>query len=135
MIEITGRTVVGSGKVRGPALVSPEPICFLGGVDVKTGNITEQGHPIYGECIKDTVFIFPTGKGSTGGAYLIYETIYNGNGPVCMINKNVEQVTAAGCVMGDLPLIDRPDQDPIALIKTGDMVEVDLDTGKITVNN
>jgi predicted aconitase with swiveling domain len=31
-----GRKVVG-GKARGAALVTDEPICFLGGVDVNTG--------------------------------------------------------------------------------------------------
>ena len=60
---ITGRVVTGKGKgiLCGTALVTTEPICFLGGVDVKTGNITEQGHPLYGACIKDTILVFPTG--------------------------------------------------------------------------
>jgi len=132
-MRITGRTVIGQGKVKGPALVTTEPICFLGGVDVKTGNITEKGHPLYGKRIKDVVLVFPTGKGSTGGSYLIYDTVCNGNGPLCMINLNIEQVTVVGCIMGDIPLMDRPDKDATREIKTGDTVEVDLDSGVITV--
>ena len=50
-----------------------------------------------------------------------------------MINHNVEQVTAVGCIMGEIPLIDRPDKDPTVLIKSGDSVEVDLDNGIIRV--
>lgn len=131
---VKGRVVVGKGKgvVSGPALVTTEPICFLGGVDITTGNITEQGHPLYGRCIKDTVLVFPTGKGSTGGAYLIYDTIMNGNGPKCMLNLQVEQVTAIGCIMGELPLVDQPEEDITRLIRTGDQVSVDLDQGTIT---
>ena len=131
--QVKGRIVLGKGKgvITGTALVTTEPICFLGGVDVKTGNIPEQGHPLYGKCIKDTILVFPTGKGSTGGSYLIYDTIMNGNGPKCMLNLAVEQVTAIGCIMGEMPLIDRPEQDITQLIHTGDQVSVNFDTGII----
>lgn len=131
---IKGRVVLGKGKgvITGTALVSAEPICFLGGVDVKTGYITEKGHPLFGQCIKDTILVFPTGKGSTGGSYLIYDTIMNGNGPKCMLNLQVEQVTAIGCIMGEMPLIDRPEQDITQLLHTGDTVSVDFDQGTIT---
>lgn len=131
---LKGRVVIGQDKgvITGKALVTTEPICFLGGVDVHTGNITEQGHPLYGECIKDTILVFPTGKGSTGGSYLIYDTIMNGNGPKCMLNLEVEQVTAIGCIMGEMPLIDQPEQDITRMLKTGDEVSVDFSTGAIT---
>ena len=131
---VKGRVVIGENKgvISGKALVTTEPICFLGGVDVRTGNITEQGHPLYGQCIKDTILVFPTGKGSTGGSYLIYDTIMNGNGPKCMLNLEIEQVTAIGCIMGEMPVIDKPEQDITRLIQTGDEVSVDFNTGSIT---
>ena len=102
---VKGRVVIGkgSGVITGTALVTTEPICFLGGVDVHTGNITEQGHPLYGACMKDTILVFPTGKGSTGGSYLIYDTIMNGNGPRCMLNLAVEQVTATAASWAKCP--------------------------------
>lgn len=135
MLKINSRVVIGKGKgkIKGRALVTTEPICFLGGVDVKTGNITEKGHPLLGKCIKDTILVFPTGKGSTGGSYLIYDTVCNGNGPLAMLNLKIEQVTVVGCIMGEIPLLDTPDKDVTAAIKTGDTVEVDLDNGVITV--
>ena len=131
---VKGRIVLGKGKgvITGTALVTTEPICFLGGVDVKTGNITEKGHPLYGKCMKDTILVFPTGKGSTGGSYLIYDTIMNGNGPKCMLNLAIEQVTAIGCIMGEMPVIDQPEADITRLIHTGDQVSVDFDQGTIT---
>jgi predicted aconitase with swiveling domain len=129
---IHGRKVIG-GKAKGEALVCSEPICFLGGIDVNTGMVTEVGHPLQGKSIAGKVLVFPTGKGSTGGSYLIYEAVTNGVGPVAMINKQVEQVTAIGCIMAEIPLIDRTDSDASETIKTGDIVEVDGDTGVITV--
>lgn len=132
MRVIKGRKVIG-GKAKGEALVTTEPICFLGGIDVKTGQVTEVGHPLYGKSIAGKVLVFPTGKGSTGGSYLIYEAAANGVGPVAMINKNVEQVTAIGCIMAEITLVDQVEVDPTELIKDGDMVEVDGDTGTITI--
>jgi predicted aconitase with swiveling domain len=130
--EIKGRQVV-QGKASGPALVSSEPICYLGGVDVKTGKITEVGHPLYGRSIAGKVLVFPTGKGSTGGSYLIYEAASNGVGPCAMINRNIEQVTAVGCIISDIPVIDRLEQDPITAIKDDDFVEVDADNGMVRI--
>lgn len=133
MVEILkGRKVVG-GKAKGEALVSPEPICFLGGVDVKTGVITEVNHPLEGKSIAGKVLVFPTGKGSTGGSYLIFEAASNGVGPCAMINRNVEQVTAIGCIIADIPVIDEFDVDPTKVIKDGDYLEVDADEGIVKI--
>ena len=49
-----------------------------------------------------------------------------------MLNLAVEQVTAIGCIMGEMPLIDQPEADITQLIHTGDPVSVDLDNGTIT---
>lgn len=125
-----GRKVVG-GKATGEALVTREPICFLGGIDVKTGRVTEVGHPLEGKNIAGKVLIFPTGKGSTGGSYLIFEAAENGVGPCAMINKSVEQVTAIGCIIAEIPMVDQVDPDPVECISDGDLVEVDADAGII----
>ena len=129
---LRGRKVVG-GKSKGVALVTAEPICFLGGVDVKTGIITEVGHPLKGKCMAGKVLVFPTGKGSTGGSYLIYETVNNGVGPCAMINRSVEQVTAIGCIIAEVPMVDNVQPDAIETIKDGDIVEVNADDGIITI--
>lgn len=131
---LRGRKVVG-GKARGEALVSSEPICFLGGIDVKTGRVTEVGHPLEGANIAGKVLVFPTGKGSTGGSYLIFESVENGVGPCAMLNRAVEQVTAVGCIIADIPMMDRIEPDPIAHIHNGDLLEVDADKGVITILN
>lgn len=131
-MKFSGHKVVG-GRAEGEALVSPEPICFLGGVNVNTGEITEKGHVLQGKSMKGKVLVFPTGKGSTGGSYLIYETSSNGAGPVAMLNRKVEAVTAIGCIIGEIPVVDRLDPDPVEQIQDGDYVIVDADQGLVTV--
>jgi predicted aconitase with swiveling domain len=131
-LTLKARKVV-KGKASGEALVCNEPICFVGGIDIKTGDFTEKEHVLYGTNIKGKVLVYPTGKGSTGGAYCLYAAVTNGVGPAAIINRNIEQVTAVGAVISEIPVVDRVDPDPIETIKSGDFVEVDATNGSIKV--
>ena len=129
---LKGRKVMG-GKAEGEALVSTEPVSFYGGVDPVTGCVTEPGHCCCGENITGKVFVFPTGKGSTVGSYVIYRMKKLGTAPAAIINVETEAILATGCVISDIPLVDKLDQDPVEAIKNGVLVKVDADNGIVEV--
>jgi predicted aconitase with swiveling domain len=52
-----------------------------------------------------------------------------------MINRSVEQVTAIGCIIAEVPMVDSVNPDAIEAIKDGDLVEVNADEGIITVTS
>jgi predicted aconitase with swiveling domain len=131
---LKGRKVMG-GKAEGEALVSAEPVSFYGGVDPITGCITEPGHCCCGENITGKVFVFPIGKGSTVGSYVIYRMKKLGTAPAAIINIETEAILATGCVISDIPLVDKLDQDPIEVIKTGMLVRVEADEGIVEILN
>ena len=122
-MELKGR-VIKSGTAEGIALVSPEPIGFLGGVDPETGIIVEPGHPLEAQCVTDRVLVFPTGKGSTVGSYTLYRMARSGTAPAAIINAESEAIVAVGAIISDIPMVDQVD---IAQIRTGDLVRVDGD--------
>ena len=126
---------VAKGKAQGEALVSKSPISFLGGVNSDTGIIVEQGHELEGMSVADKILIFPIGKGSTGGSYKIYELACNNKAPRAIINLRADPVVAVGAIMGSIPMMDKPEQDPFEIIKTGDFVEVDADQGLVRVRS
>ena len=130
---LTGRKVMG-GKAEGEALVSIEPVSFYGGVDPVTGCVTEPGHCCCGENITGKVFVFPTGKGSTVGSYVIYRMKKLGTAPAAIINVETEAILATGCVISDIPLVDMLDQNPVDTIKSGMYVKVDADDGKVEID-
>ena len=66
------KKILVSGKVEGIVLKSEKPINFLGTVDKKTGIISDENHDLYQKSLKDTVLVFPSGVGSSVGAYTIY---------------------------------------------------------------
>ena len=129
---LRGRKVMG-GVAEGEALVSTEPVSFYGGVDPVTGCVTEPGHCCCGENITGKVFIFPTGKGSTVGSYVIYRMKKLGTAPAAIINVETEAILATGCVISDIPLVDKLDQNPVEVIKSGSRVVVRADDGVVEI--
>jgi predicted aconitase with swiveling domain len=127
-----GRRVMG-GYAEGEALVSSEPVSFYGGVNPLTGCITEPGHCCCGENVSGKVFVFPTGKGSTVGSYVIYRMKKLGTAPAAIINVETEAILATGCVISDIPLVDKLDRNPVEVISTGMKVVVRGDEGIIEI--
>ena len=119
-VELKGR-VIKSGTAEGIALVSPEPIGFLGGVDPETGIVVEPGHLLEGQCVTGRVLVFPTGKGSTVGSYTLYRMARSGTAPAAIVNAESEAIVAVGAIIGDIPMVDQVD---IAQIRTGDRVRL-----------
>ena len=128
-----GRRVV-KGRVAGEALISKEPISFLGGIDPLTGNVTEKGHELEGHNVTGKVLIYPTGKGSTGGSYRIYDMVHRGTAPAALVNREAEPITVIGAVLGNIPMVDRVNKQIFGAIKMGDVVEVNADAGTVCVD-
>ena len=89
------------GDVEGTALVSDEPLSFWGGIDPETGNIIDTRHQRCGESIKDKIFIFPNGRGSSTSSAILLECIRNGTAPAAIINSQVDQTFVLGSVVAD----------------------------------
>jgi phosphomecalonate degydratase small subunit len=132
MTTIQARSI-SRGKASGRALVSPAPIGFLGGVDPKTGIVIEKGHPLEGKNVSGTVLVFPNGKGSTVGSYVMLQLRKNNKAPAAIINFSAEPIIAVGAIISKIPMVDRPDKDLSALLKDGMEVEVDGDRGEIRI--
>jgi predicted aconitase with swiveling domain len=111
--------VISDGVAEGVALVSHQPIGFLGGVDPETGVVVEAGHPLEGECVVGRILVFPTGKGSTVGSYTLYRMSQTGTAPAAMINAESEAIVAVGAIIGGIPMVDGID---ITRLRTGDRV-------------
>jgi len=115
-----------NGRVEGEALVTKDGISFYGGVDPKTGIVVEKGHELEGKSIADKILVFPEGKGSTVGSYVLYNLKKNGVAPKAIINKKCETIVAVGCIISEIPCVDSIE---IEKIKTGDKLKVDAEKG------
>ena len=116
------------GKVAAEAIVSKEPIGFYGGIDAKTGIVIEKGHELEGKSVTGKILVFPNGKGSTVGSYVIYGLAKNKVGPAAIINKETETIVATGVILAGVPCVDGID---ISQIKTGDKLKIDAEAGTV----
>jgi hypothetical protein len=128
-VNYNGRTIF-PGQASGDALVSRMGISFYGGVDPDTGLITEAGHDLQGQSLAGKVLVFPTGKGSTVGSYILYRLKHNGLAPAAIVNAECEPITAVGCIIAEIPCIDQVE---IGLLTTGMHLQVDADNGLLNV--
>ena len=119
--------VLVSGKVEGTVLKSKDAINFLGTVDKKTGIISDKNHDLYDKSIKDTILVFPSGVGSSVGAYTIYSIKSNGTAPLAMICKKADLTVATGCALANIPLITINDEE-FESIKTGMKLSLNTDS-------
>jgi predicted aconitase with swiveling domain len=122
--------MISPGKAQGEAIVSNEPIGFYGGIDSKTGVVIEKGHELEGKSVKDKILVFPQGKGSTVGSYIIYGLKKNEVAPAAIVNKETETIVATGVILAGIPCVDEIDIDKI---KTGDKLKVDADKATVEV--
>jgi len=122
--------MISPGKAEGEAIVSRESIGFYGGIDPKTGVVIEKGHELEGKSVKDKILVFPQGKGSTVGSYVIYGLKKNGVAPAAIVNKETETIVATGVILAGIPCVDEIDIDKI---KTGDKLVVDADEATVEI--
>ena len=76
---------ISPGYAEGEAITYPEAFSFLGGVDGKTGKFNVRDGTIDGK-----VFLFPNGKGSTVGSYVVYDLKVQGHCPAALVNRSAE---------------------------------------------
>ena len=127
-----GRSIsrgIGKGKV----LLSVEAISFFGGVDAKTGIVMEKNHPLFGKCIAGTVLVFPRGKGSTVGSFVMLQLKKNNVAPVAIINEEAEPIIAVGAIISKIPMLDKLEGGAYARLKDG--MQITVDGGKGTIES
>lgn len=122
--------VLVSGKIQGLVLKSENPINFLGTVDKKTGIISDKNHDLYQKSIKDTVLVFPSGVGSSVGAYTIYSIKSNNTAPLAMICQKADLTVATGCALANIPMITISDEE-FHSIETGMKISFDTESNQI----
>lgn len=119
-----------SGKAQGIVLKSNDPINFLGTVDKKTGIVSDKNHDLFGTSIKDVILVFPSGVGSSVGAYTIYSIKSNKAAPLAMICKKADLTVATGCALANIPLITITDE-KFSSLESGMKLLLDTDSSNL----
>ena len=122
---LEGRSI-SKGKAEGKVLKLEGALSFLGGVDASTGELKVEN----GGNVADRILVFPRGKGSTVGSFVMYDLKVHGKAPAAVINSSAETIVATGAVISSIPMVDSVD---VSLINDGDEVVVDSDKGTVEI--
>ncbi|AIY90806.1 DUF126 domain-containing protein [Geoglobus acetivorans] len=124
---------ISRGRAEGYAIVSKKPVSFLGDVNPETGVIVDSDSDIYGESIAGKIFVFPEGRGSTVGTYILLRMKKNGCAPAGIVMKKSEAIVAVGAIIAEIPLVDMPEASSFNMIRSGDFVRINADEGWIEI--
>ncbi len=115
------------GKVEGIILKSEAPINFLGTVDKKTGIISDKNHELFEKSIKNSILVFPSGVGSSVGAYTIYSIKSNNSAPLAMICQKADLTVVTGCALANIPMIIVSDEE-FSSFQNGQKISLDTES-------
>ena len=115
------------GKVNGIVLKTNMPINFLGTVDKNTGVISDKNHELFNKSIKDSILVFPSGVGSSVGAYTIYSIKSNNSAPIAMICQKADLTVASGCALSNIPLVIVSDEE-FSSFHNGQRISLDTES-------
>ena len=131
-MEIKAHTV-SAGKAEGEAVVYNGPFSFLGDLNPATGKVPVPRHELEGASLVNKVFVFTTGKGSSGGDFAAWTAKENNNAPAAIICLESEPVLTGAVLVTKIPTVDHPEKNVLELIKTGDFIKVDATAGIIEI--
>jgi len=127
------------GLAKGEALVTRQPISFWGGLNPRTGVIIDKRHELYGKSVAGKILIFPYAKGSVSATTALLEAARCSSAPVAIVSLEIDPVVAVAAFLAEklygkvMPIVDKPELNPLEVVKSGDIVRVDAISGVVEV--
>lgn len=98
---MTSVVTLRSGTAEAPLLVLDEPLSLWGGVEIRTGEIVEQGHPQCGESVAGKILVLPHGRGSSSSSSVLAELLRSGLGPVGLVLDRPDSILVVGAIVAE----------------------------------
>jgi uncharacterized protein len=96
---VQGEILVPGTAGEGEALVLTAPISFWGGVDPKSGRISDVRHPQYGETISGRVLFLPGTIGSSSASAVLMELVHSGHAPAALVLHEPDAILLLGLIV------------------------------------
>jgi len=118
-------------------LVLEAPLSLWGGMDPRTGRITDHHHPQLGATVTGRILVMPSGRGSSSSSSVLAEAIRLGTAPLAIVLAEPDEILVLGALVAQYlyertcPVLVLP-EGALGAIATGDHVAVAGD-GTVTV--
>ena len=121
-------------RVEGTALVSSDNFSARYDLDRIKGVFSRPDHALAGHSYVGRILVMNTAKGGVASAWMLHEMTVRGMAPAAILFNRANTILAQGAALAGMTMCDRfDDGDITGLIKTGDHVIVEPETGRVTV--
>jgi predicted aconitase with swiveling domain len=132
-LELKCHVGVGT-EVSGEALVTNDNFSARYDLDRIAGIFSRPQHKLAGQSYVDKIMVFNTAKGGVASAWMLHEMKSRGIAPKAILFNSVNPILAQGAALADMAMCDRFEGgDVTQLIKTGDQVSVNPQSGLVTI--
>jgi predicted aconitase with swiveling domain len=132
-LELKCHVGVGT-EVSGEALVTNDNFSARYDLDRIAGIFSRPQHKLAGQSYVDKIMVFNTAKGGVASAWMLHEMKSRGMAPKAILFNSVNPILAQGAALADMAMCDRFEGgDVTQLIKTGDQVSVNPQSGLVTI--
>lgn len=132
-VAASGRVLV-AGSADAELVFTDVPISLWMGVDVRTGCVMDQHHPLLGVCLNQKIVALPGGRGSCAASGALIELLLNGVAPAGFIFQTMEEILALGALLAQtffdktIPLILVDDPNVFSLLRYSKRARIQSDT-------
>lgn len=121
-------------RVEGTALVSSDNFSARYDLDRIKGVFSRPDHALAGESYVGRILVMNTAKGGVASAWMLHEMAARGLAPAAILFNRANTILAQGAALAGMTMCDRfADGDITKLIRTGDYVIVEPETGRVSV--
>lgn len=123
-------------KVTGEALVADDNFSARYDLDRIKGVFSRPQHKLVGQSYKDKILVLNTAKGGVATAWMLYEMKSRGIAPKAILFNDANTILVQGAALADMAICDRfEDGDVTTLIESGQILEVNPETGCVTIQD
>ena len=98
-MTLNAEVLLSGPATKAPALALTAPISFWGGVNPKTGRISDSRHPQSGESIAGRVLLVPATVGSSSAAAILLELVHAGLAPAAVVLHEPDAILLLGLIV------------------------------------
>jgi predicted aconitase with swiveling domain len=126
-----------AGEAQGEVLKLRKPISFWGGVDPKTGRISDPRHPDHDADIAGKILVLPGMIGSSSSSYIMLELMAIRRAPAALVLAEPDAILGLGVVVakemnyGSIPVVVL-DRDQHEKLRSGQNARIGAD-GRIEI--
>src|SRR4051794_33342713 len=119
--------------VTGTALVAKDNFSARYDLDRKAGTFSRPSHALAGQSYVGKILVLDTAKGGVASAWMLHEMQSRGVIPLAIVFNSVNPILAQGAAFGDVSMLAGFDEDITAAVPDGAHIEVNPETGTLSV--